>query len=96
MIEAEFLLTISTHNQADKRGDQLGDFKLMQYQILQIETMSILWQTVGRIVNEILGVKVLLFLLLSSRCSVMITIVLIGFSDYFGFASLHSIGELCE
>ena len=64
---------------------QLGDFKLMQYQILQIETMSILWQTVGRIVNEILGVKVLLFLLLSSRCSVMITIVLIGFSDYFGF-----------
>ena len=57
----------------------------MQYQILQIETMSILWQTVGRIVNEILGVKVLLFLLLSSRCSVMITIVLIGFSDYFGF-----------
>ena len=66
----------------------------MQYQILQIETMSILWQTVGRIVNEILGVKVLLFLLLSSRCSVMITIVLIGFSDYFGFASLHSIGEL--
>ena len=68
----------------------------MQYQILQIETMSILWQTVGRIVNEILGVKVLLFLLLSSRCSVMITIVLIGFSDYFGFASLHSIRELCE
>ena len=58
--------------------------------------MSILWQTVGRIVNEILGVKVLLFLLLSSRCSVMITIVLIGFSDCFGFASLHSIGELCE
>ena len=65
----------------------------MQYQILQIETMSILWQTVGRIVNEILGVKVLLFLLLSSRCSVMITIVLIGFSDYFGFVCWHSIGE---
>ena len=29
----------------------------MQYQILQIETMSVLWQTVGRIINEILGVK---------------------------------------
>ena len=28
---------------------------------------------------------VLLVLLLSSRCSMMITIVLIGFSDYFGF-----------
>ena len=28
-----------------------------QYQILQIEIISILWQTVGRITNEILGVK---------------------------------------
>ena len=29
----------------------------MKYQILQIETMSVLWQTGGRIINEILGVK---------------------------------------
>ena len=28
-----------------------------QYQILQIEIISILWQTVGRITNEMLGVK---------------------------------------
>ena len=36
---------------------------------------------------------VLLVSLLSSRCSMMITIVLIGLSDYFGFVCLHSIGE---
>ena len=36
---------------------QLGDYKCIQYQIIQIETISILRQTVGRIANEILGVK---------------------------------------
>ena len=36
---------------------QLENYKLIQYQILQIEIMSILWQTKGRITNEILGVK---------------------------------------
>ena len=30
---------------------QLGDQKLIQYQILQIEIISILCQTVGRITN---------------------------------------------
>ena len=39
-----------------KKKTKLGDYKLIQYQILQIEIMSILWQTVGRITNEILGV----------------------------------------
>ena len=29
---------------------------MIQYQILQIEIMNILWQTVGRITYEILGV----------------------------------------
>ena len=29
----------------------------MQYQILQTKIMRIAWQTVGRITNEILGVK---------------------------------------
>ena len=36
---------------------QLGDYKLIQYQILQIEITSIVWQTVGRITNKILGLK---------------------------------------
>ena len=40
-----------------KKKTQLENYKLIQYQILQIEIMSILWQTIGRITNEILGVK---------------------------------------
>ena len=40
-----------------KKKTQLGDYKLIQCQILKIEIISILWQTVGRITNVILGVK---------------------------------------
>ena len=42
-----------------KRKTQLGNYMLIQYQILQIKIIStcILWQTVRRIANEILGVK---------------------------------------
>ena len=40
-----------------KKKTQLGEYKLIRYQILQIEIISILWQTVRRITNEILGVK---------------------------------------
>ena len=40
-----------------KKKTQLENYKLIQYQILQIEIMSILWQTIGRITNEVLGVK---------------------------------------
>ena len=40
-----------------KMKTQLGDYKLIQYQILQISIISILKQTVGRITNEILEVK---------------------------------------
>ena len=40
-----------------KKENQLENYKLIQYQILQIEIMNILWQTIGRITNEILGVK---------------------------------------
>ena len=36
---------------------QLGDYKLIQYQILQTNVMRTVWQTVRRITNEILGVK---------------------------------------
>ena len=35
----------------------LGGYKLIQSQILLIEIISILWPTLGRIANEILGVK---------------------------------------
>ena len=42
-----------------KRKTQLGNYMLIQYQILQIKIIStcILWQIVRRIANEILGVK---------------------------------------
>ena len=40
-----------------KKEIQLGDYKLMQYQILQTNIIRIVWQTVRRIIREILGVK---------------------------------------
>ena len=39
---------------------QLGDYKLIQYQILQINITRVVRQTVRRITNEILGVKELI------------------------------------
>ena len=61
MIKTEFLLTISNNiNQAsDKNREkyQLGDYELIQYQILQTNNTRTVWQTVKRITNEILGVK---------------------------------------
>ena len=36
---------------------QLGNYKLIQYQILQTNITRTLWQTVKRITHEILGVK---------------------------------------
>ena len=40
-----------------RKKTKLVDYKLIQYQILCIEIIRILWQTVGRIANEILGMK---------------------------------------
>ena len=40
-----------------KEKYQLGDYKLIQYQILQTNIIRTVWQTVRRITNEILGVK---------------------------------------
>ena len=40
-----------------KEKYQLGDYFLIQYQILQTNIVRIIYQTVGRIANEILGVK---------------------------------------
>ena len=41
----------------NKEKYQSGDYKLIQYQILQINITRTVWQTVRRITNEILGVK---------------------------------------
>ena len=48
---------IKQTSEENRKKTRLGDYKLIQYQILQIEIMSILWQTVGRITYEILGIK---------------------------------------
>ena len=42
-----------------KEKSSLGDYWLIQYQILQTNITRTIWQTVRRITNEILGVKVL-------------------------------------
>ena len=43
-----------------KEKYQLGDYKLIQFQILQTNITRTVWQTVSRITNEILGVKELM------------------------------------
>ena len=40
-----------------KEKCQSGDYKLIQFQILQTNITRTAWQTVSRITNEILGVK---------------------------------------
>ena len=39
----------------------LGDYQLIQYQILQVNIMQTLWQTIRRLIHDILGVKRLNF-----------------------------------
>ena len=60
-LRKNFLLTILIHTSTrvmrTKRKTQLGNYRLIQYQILQIDIISILWQTVRIITNEILRVK---------------------------------------
>ena len=41
----------------DKEKYQLGDYRLIQCQILQTNNTRTVWQTVRRITNEILEVK---------------------------------------
>ena len=40
-----------------KKIYQLGDYELIQYQILQTNITRTVWETVRRVTNEILGVK---------------------------------------
>ena len=48
---------ISISRDKKKEKYQLGDYKLIQYQILWTNIMRIVWQPVGRITTEILEVK---------------------------------------
>ena len=49
------LLTITSDVNQEKY--LFGDYLLIQYQILQTNTIRIVWQTVRRTTDEILGVK---------------------------------------
>ena len=51
-----------------KEKSSLGDYWLIQYQILQTNITRTIWQTVRRITNEILGVKGLKENIRSSWC----------------------------
>ena len=44
-----------------KKIYQLGDYELIQYQILQTNITRTVWETVRRVTDEILGVKGLRF-----------------------------------
>ena len=61
MTKTKFLLKIRCNNKqtSDKNKEKYsrGDYKLMQYQILQTNITRTTWQTVKRITNDILGVK---------------------------------------
>ena len=48
---------MQTGDENEEKHDQLGDYKLIQYQILQTNITRTIWLTVRRITNEILGVK---------------------------------------
>ena len=48
---------MQTSDENEEKHDQLGDYKLIQYQILQTNITRTIWLTVRRIANEILGVK---------------------------------------
>ena len=65
MTKTEILLTISIQykynirqtSDENKEKYQLGDYKLIQYQILQTNITRTVWQIVRRITDEILGIK---------------------------------------
>ncbi|RMX46274.1 hypothetical protein pdam_00000669, partial [Pocillopora damicornis] len=48
--------TLKTGDENEEKY-QLGDYKLIQYEILQTNITRTVWQTVRKITNEILGVK---------------------------------------
>ena len=54
----------------NKEKCQLGDYQLIQYQILQTNITRTMWQTARRITNEILGVKSIFFFWICSKGTV--------------------------
>ena len=55
-LSLQYQYNIKHRSDENKVKYQLGDYLLIQYQFLQIDIITIVWQTVRRITNEILGV----------------------------------------
>ena len=53
----QYQYNIKQTSDKNKEKYRLGDYKLIQYQILQINIIRTVWQTVRIINNEILGFK---------------------------------------
>ena len=56
-ISPYYIYKISCRQVMRKEKYQLWNYPMIQYQILQANIMRIIWQTIKRITNEILGVK---------------------------------------
>ena len=54
---SQYQYNIKKISYENKERYQLGDYKLIQYQILQTNITRKVWHTVRRVTNEILGVK---------------------------------------
>ena len=53
----QYQYNIKQTSDENKEKYQLGDYELIQYQILQANITRTVWETERRITNEILGVK---------------------------------------
>ena len=53
----QYQYNIKQTSDENKEKNQLGDYKLIQYQILQTNITRTVWQIVRRITYEILGIK---------------------------------------
>ena len=53
----QYQYNIKQTSDENKEKCQIGDYKLIQYQILQTKIRRTVWPTERRINNEILGVK---------------------------------------
>ena len=53
----QYQYNINQASDKNREKYQLGDYELIQYQILPTNNTRTVWQTVKRITNEILGVK---------------------------------------
>ena len=67
----QYKYNIKQTSDENKEKYQLGDYLLIQYQILKTNITRTIWQTVRRITNEIVGIRGLKWLLYLSSHGVL-------------------------